>query len=161
MPKPIKSIGPWHHMVFLQVGGLVGIGFPSDVQLLTVSWSGRGLFDLRTCSRTSRDTDPIGLHCLAADHQSALGIGEFAGQMIPIVGLWGGSGCTQTSDGWSLKTKTAWGNVMSFSFTDPNGQKVIPLRVMAETEYRAISFSPSGNFLLLASSSDVQVLQQS
>ncbi len=81
--------------------------------------------------------------------------------MIPIVGLWGGREYTQTDDGWSLKNKSAWGNVVSSVLTDPNGAKIKPVPLMAITEYRAISFNPTGQFLVLASSSDVQVLQRS
>jgi TPR repeat protein len=59
------------------VGGLIAIGFPSDLHLFILSWNGRGLFDLRTYERTARDyDDPAGKDWVAADQLSASGIGE-------------------------------------------------------------------------------------
>jgi hypothetical protein len=85
------------------VGGLVAIGFPCTFHLFTLSWNGRGLFALRTLERIARDhADPTGSDWVAPNQLSASGIGEFAGRMISIVGLWGGTGHTKTSDGWRL-----------------------------------------------------------
>jgi hypothetical protein len=141
------------------VGGLVAIGFPSDFHLFALSWNGRGIFDLRTFERIARDhEDPAGADWFAQDQLSALGIGEFSGRMIPVVGLWGGEGHVRTLDGWRLESRLAKGTVVSSSLIDPTGSNVTPVPLTSTTEYRAVSFNPSGRFLLLASSSEVQVL---
>jgi hypothetical protein len=143
------------------VGGLVAIGFPSDFHLFVLTWNGRGLFDLRTCERTARDyADPAGADWIAPDQLSASGIGEFGGRMISIVGLWGGTGHTKTPDGWRLDCRPASGTVESSSLIDPRGSKITLMPMTSIAEYRAISFNPSGQFLLLASSSEVEVLRR-
>jgi len=120
-----------------------------------------GLFDLRTYERTARDyDDPAGKDWVAADQLSALGIGEFAGRMISIVGLWGGTGHIKTPDGWRLDSQPVSGTIESSSLIDPTGSQITPVPLTSITEYRAISFNPSGQFLLLASGSDVQVLMR-
>jgi hypothetical protein len=154
------AIGPWQLVGWLHVGGLLAIGFPSDFHLLALSWNGRGLFDLRTCERTARDyADPDGADWIDPDQLSASGIGQFAGRMISIVGLWGGTGHTKTPEGWGLDSRTASGTVESSSLIGPKGS-VTPVPMTSATEYRAISFTPSGQFLLLASSSEVEVLRR-
>jgi hypothetical protein len=153
-----KAIGPWRAVAWQRVGGLIAIGFPSDNHLLAVSWSGRGLYDLRTSERIERDDeDPAGADWVSKDQLSVYGFGIFADRMIPIVGLWGGEGHITTSDGWRLETTSKNGTVLRSSLLDPAG-KVIPVPLTSITEYRAVSFNPSGQFLLLASSSEVQVL---
>ena len=159
LSKQATAIGPWQHAKWLHVGGLVAIGFPGDFFLFVLSWNGRGLFDLRTFEQTARDyEDPAGGDWVAADHLSALGVGEFSDLMIPIVGLWGGKGHTRTPDGWRLENQVEQGMVLSSSLMDPAGSTVIPVPLTSITEYRAVSFSPSGRFLILACSSDIQVL---
>ena len=158
LSKPATAIGPWQHAAWLHVGGLVAIGFPGDFFLFALSWNGRGLFDLRTFERIARDhEDPTGADWVAADHLSALGIGEFSDVVIPLVGLWGGEGHTKTPDGWRLENRVEDGTVLSSSLISP-GSTVIPVPLTSITEYRAVSFSPSGRSLILACSSDIQVL---
>jgi hypothetical protein len=141
------------------VGGLVAIGFPSNFHLFTLSWNGRGIFDLHTFERIARSyEDPVGADWFAADQLSAAGIGEFSGQMIPIVGLWGGQGHVRTPDGWCLESRIEKGTVLSSSLIDPTASNVMTVPLNSITEYRAVSFNPSGRFLLLASTSEIQVM---
>jgi hypothetical protein len=157
----ISAIGPWHHRSWLHIGGLIAIGFPSDLHLFTLSWNGRGLFNLHTLERTARDDeDPAGTDWIAQDQLSASGIGEFAGQMIAITGLWGGMGVSQTPDGWRLQNRVNSGTVVSSLLVDPTGSQGTRVPLASITEYRAVSFNPSGDFLLLASSSEVHVLRR-
>jgi len=64
----------------LHVGGLVAVGVdPSGRYLLTISHSGRGVFDTSTWDRIARDTDlayPV--------DGEAVGIGPLEGQTIPV-----------------------------------------------------------------------------
>jgi hypothetical protein len=159
--SPTAAIGPWQQRSWLHVGGLIAIGFPSDFHLFTLSWNGRGVFNLQTFERTARDDeDPAAAGWIAHDQLSALGIGEFADQMIPIAGLWGGIGHSQTPDGWRLQNRVRSGTVLSSSLVDPTGSQITNVPLVSITEYRAVCFNPSGEFLLLASSSEVQVLQR-
>ena len=161
MTKQTAAIGPWQHAAWLRVGGLVAIGFLSDNHLFTLSWNGRGLFDLRTFERTARDdVDPAGADWMAVDQLSALGIEPFGDRMIAIAGLWGGEGHIKTADGWRLDNRTADGAVLSSSLTDPTGLNTTPVPLTSMAEYRAVSFNPTGQFLLLACTSDVQVLKR-
>jgi hypothetical protein len=157
----IAAIGPWQHRTWFQVGGLIAIGFPSNIHLFTLSWSGRGLFHLQTLERTARDDeDPAGASWIAQDQLRASGIGECAGQMIDIVGLWGGEGHNQTPDGWRLHNRVTNGTVSSSTLADPAGAHTTKVPLVSITEYRAVCFNPSGDFLVLASSSEVHVLQR-
>jgi hypothetical protein len=158
LDKQPKAIGPWRDSAWHRVGGLIAVGFPSDNHFLALSWNGRGLYDLQTSERIARDdTDPAGADWVSRDQLSVSGIGMFADQMIPIIGLWGGEGHITTHDGWRLETISKKGTVLRSSLIDPAG-KAIPLPLTSITEYRAVSFNPSGQFLLLASTSEVQVL---
>ena len=64
----------------LRVGGLVAVGVdPSGRYLLTVTHSGRGVFDTSTWQRVARDVElayPV--------DGRAEGIGPLAGQTIPV-----------------------------------------------------------------------------
>src|SRR5687768_10562919 len=64
----------------LHVGGLVAVGVdPSGQYLLTVSHSGRGVFDTQTWQRVTRDNElayPI--------DGRAIGIGPLSDQRIPV-----------------------------------------------------------------------------
>jgi hypothetical protein len=64
----------------LHVGGLVAVGVdPTGQYLLTVSHSGRGVFDTNTWQRLARDVElkyPV--------DGRAEGIGPLAGQVIPV-----------------------------------------------------------------------------
>ncbi len=68
------------HVAYLHVGGLVAIGFdPSGRYVLTVSHSGRGVFDTLTWQRVARDP------ALAyPEDGEAVGIGPLAGQRIKV-----------------------------------------------------------------------------
>jgi hypothetical protein len=105
------------------------------------------------------DEDPAGADWVSKDQLSVSGLGIFADRMIPIVGLWGGEGHITTPDGWRLESTSKSGTVLRSTLLDPAG-KVIPVPLTSITEYRAVSFNPSGQFLLLASSSEVQVLKR-
>ncbi|HEY0009585.1 MAG TPA: hypothetical protein VGB55_12735 [Tepidisphaeraceae bacterium] len=68
------------YLAQLHVGGLVAVGVdPSGRYLLTVSHSGRGVFDTNTWQRVARDVEPG----YPVDGR-AEGIGPLAGQTIPV-----------------------------------------------------------------------------
>ena len=68
------------HVTYLHVGGLVAMGFdPGGRYVLTVSHSGRGVFDTLTWQRIARDP------ALAyPENGEALGIGPLAGKRIKV-----------------------------------------------------------------------------
>src|SRR5262249_43510510 len=103
---------------------------------------------------------PEGADWIGKDQLSASGIGKFSGQMIPIAELWGGTGHLSTPDGWRLENRFANGAVESSLLIDPMSAKITAGEQRSPSEYRAVSFTRTGRFLILASSSDIQVLQR-
>ena len=66
---------------YLFVGGLVAMGFDeTGAYLLTVTHSGRGVFDTRTWERVARDKQ-----FAYPEEQMAEGIGPLDGQRIPVL----------------------------------------------------------------------------
>ena len=64
----------------LHIGGLVAIGFDATGRyILTISHSGRGVFDMNTWQRVARDPSPA----YPLDGV-AVGIGPIAGQSLPV-----------------------------------------------------------------------------
>ena len=65
---------------YLHIGGLIAMGFdPSGRYLITLSHSGRGVFDLRTWERVARDTESA-----YPEHGFVEGIGPLNGQRLPV-----------------------------------------------------------------------------
>ncbi len=66
---------------FLFVGGLVAMGFDNTGKyLLTVSHSGRGVFDTNTWERVARDSE-----LAYPDQDIAIGIGPIEGQNLTVI----------------------------------------------------------------------------
>ena len=67
-------------IAYLHIGGLVAVGFDaSEMYLLTITHSGRGVFSTQTWDRITRDTAlayPV--------NEIGIGIGPIAGQSISV-----------------------------------------------------------------------------
>lgn len=158
---------PWVRVPPVAVGGLteIGVGEAGGEELiLTVSSSGRAVFDLRG-QRLARDRaepdddwhDPFGLE--------ALGIGPLAGQRVRIAGLAGGGLPTGTRDGWGLvRFGVDW--PADTVVLEPPGCGVLwpgheagCLAVFTDdaSELRACGFTPSGRAIVLATGSDLHL----
>ena len=152
----------WKELHLPVIGGLVEIGFTeSSEYLLTITHSGRGLFDCSTGEKIARDHSTLDALAVWRDstYLRAKGIGPVSTEWIPLSGLWGGGLRKNTEDGWRV-------NVYAFTWPDehlilesPHGHPVFDTRfpfdatvVGIESQLRAFGFSWSGQNLVLATS---------
>jgi len=152
---------PWELQTTAAVGGLteVGFGAGSD-QLLVVSSQGRGVFDCLTGVRVARDRlDDGSYHDIAA--MTAYGIGPLEGSLIHLAGLHGGGLRRGATDGWTVDDFVLdWPEhtlLLNKSFSWPYDLDGPLWKLGVESELRAWGFSPTGNSLVLATSSDLTV----
>ncbi|TLS41075.1 hypothetical protein FE633_38325 [Streptomyces montanus] len=163
---------PWH-LVFKScaaVGGLLGIGFASHPDsgndlVMVVSHDGHGLFDAVTGEKIARnrDPDPEDSTPDSAADLSCPGLGPIADSRVHIAGLFGGGLHTTTADGWTLEVVTpAWPNDRVLLSRDgglphsgPYGKQWWHVFHSDYSELRTAGFSPSGQTLAVATSSDL------
>ncbi|MFH8464446.1 hypothetical protein [Streptomyces sp. NPDC017991] len=154
------------------VGGLLGIGFASHPEsghdlVMVVSHNGDGLFDAVTGEKIARDCDPDpedSTPDTVADLTSP-GLGPIADRRVHIAGLFGGGLHTTTGDGWALEAVTpAWPNDRVLLSVDgglphsgPHGEQWWHIFHSAHSELRAFGFSPCGETIAVATSSDVSL----
>lgn len=163
---------PWQRIAHTPVGGLLGIGFASHPGtgqdlVMVVSHEGHGLFDAVTGEKIARDRDPDPEDG-SRDADPALwcpGLGPVAGSRVRIAGLFGGGLHTTSGDGWKLEVVTpAWPNERVLLSRDgglphsgPYGEGWWHIFHSHCSELRAAGFSPSGQTLAVATSSDVSL----
>nr|WP_217161682.1 hypothetical protein [Streptomyces sp. AC512_CC834] len=163
---------PWQSVGFAPVGGLLGIGFASHPDsghdlVMVVSHDGHGLFDAVTGEKVARDRDPDpeGSTPDDAADLSCPGLGPIAGSRVHIAGLFGGGLHTTTADGWALEVVTpAWPNDRVLLSRDgglphagPHGERWWHIFHSDYSELRAAGFSPSGDTIAVATSSDLSL----
>lgn len=163
---------PWRPVVFVPVGGLLGIGFASHPDsghdlVMVVSHDGHGLFDAVTGEKIARDRDPDPEDSTpdAVADLSCPGLGPITGGRVHIAGLFGGGLHTTTADGWTLEVVTpAWPNDRVLLSRDgglphagPHGERWWHIFHSYYSELRAAGFSPSGHTIAVATSSDVSL----
>ncbi|MFF1677432.1 hypothetical protein ACFVYG_15480 [Streptomyces sp. NPDC058256] len=168
VPAPV----PWLPIALVPVGGLLGIGFASHPDnghdlVMVVSHDGHGLFDAVTGEKIARDRDPDPEDSTpdAVADLACPGLGPIAGSRVHIAGLFGGGLHTTTADGWTLETVTpAWPNDRVLLSRDgglphagPHGEKWWHLFHSCYSELRAVGFSPSGQTIAVATSSDISL----
>ncbi|MGW3134778.1 hypothetical protein [Streptomyces sp. NPDC001139] len=168
LPAP----GPWRHLACAAVGQLLGIGFASHPGtghdlVMAVSHGGHGLFDAVTGERIARERDPDpedSTPDTTAD-LSCPGLGPVVGTRVHIAGLFGGGLHTTTADGWTLEVVVpAWPHERVLLSRDgglphsgPHGERWWHIFHSSHSELRAAGFSPSGQTLAVATSSDVSL----
>ncbi len=158
---------PWTAVPVVHVGGLTDVGVRSAdgiEYILTVTQSGRGLFDsadgLVARDRAEPPDDWVDQIGLEAD-----GIGPLEGQRVRLAGLAGGGLPTATHDGWHI-TRAAidWPN--EYVFLEPPGRGVLwsghedgcaKLLGDEAVDLRAAGFSPTGRMLVLATAADLRI----
>jgi hypothetical protein len=154
------------------VGGLLGIGFASHPDsgrdlVMVVSNDGHGLFDAVTGEKIARDRDPDpedGTPDAVAD-LTCPGLGPIAGSRVHIAGLFGGGLHTTTDDGWTLESVAPdWPHHRVLLSADgglphsgPYGEQWWHIFHSTYSELRAFGFSPSGQTIAVATSSDVSL----
>ncbi|MEU6140899.1 hypothetical protein ABZ848_11115 [Streptomyces sp. NPDC047081] len=163
---------PWRPVFerCVPVGGLLGIGFAAHPDsghdlVMVVSHDGHGLFDAVTGEKIARDRDPAPEDSTpdSAADLSCPGLGPVSGNRVHIAGLFGGGLHMTTPDGWTLEVVTpAWPNDRVLLSRDgglphsgPYGEHWWHLFHSNYSELRATGFSPSGQTLAVATSSDL------
>ncbi|MFP3990597.1 hypothetical protein U9R90_24655 [Streptomyces sp. E11-3] len=163
---------PWRSVAFAPVGGLLGIGFAAHPDsgrdlVMVVSNDGHGLFDAVTGEKIARDRDPDpedSTPDTVAD-LTCPGLGRITGSRVHIAGLFGGGLHTTTADGWTLEAVTpAWPNDRVLLSRDgglphagPHGERWWHIFHSHYSELRAVGFSPSGQTIAVATSSDISL----
>jgi hypothetical protein len=163
---------PWQRVAFVPVGGLLGIGFASHPEdgrdlVMVVSHDGHGLFDAVTGEKIARDRDPDPEDSTpdAVADLSCPGLGPISGSRVRIAGLFGGGLHTTTADGWTLEVVTpAWPNDRVLLSGDgglphpgPHGERWWHIFHSNYSELRTVGFSPSGQTIAVATSSDISL----
>ncbi|MFB6723019.1 hypothetical protein ACFCV3_22765 [Kribbella sp. NPDC056345] len=158
---------PWRlvHSRTVSIGGLQSIGFAQapgsghDL-VLVASSSGLGVFDCVTGQKLARDSEadesPMGAEL------SCEGIGPLAGVRVPMAGLYGG-GLHTSAVGWTVNVVyPEWPHERILLSTDsmapyrqPHGDGWWCVFDSNYSELRAAGFSPSGQTLAVATSSDL------
>lgn len=168
----VPAPDPWRRVGFEAVAGLLGIGFAPHPDtgrdlVMVVSHGGHGLFDSVSGEKIARDRDPGpgGSTPDAAPDLSCPGLGPIAGRRVPIAGLFGGGLHTTTADGWTLEVATpAWPDERVFLSSDgglphagPHGEGWWHIFHSSHSTFRAAGFSPSGQTIAVATSSDISL----
>lgn len=148
---------PWRRSSVFAVGGLFGVGYAADRDLLLVlSSQGRGVFDCLTGEKLARDYDeahdffdPIRL--------TAAGFGPLAGQTVRVGGLFGGGLPLTTADGWCLEAQARVWPTHSVFLTAPGARESVCVGEDGACELRACGFSETGRSFVIATSCDLTV----
>ena len=164
---------PWQRRAVHAVGGLTDVGFGRGADLLlVVSHDGRGVFDCLTGLRVARDSsvpEPGEADWQDTFELETKGIGPLAAQTVRTSGLAGGGLAVLTADGWTAERLTLDWPEESLLLVPP-GSWIYEMRagrsdeftkVAAKSGVRAWGFSPTGNSLILATSSDVTIFSRS
>ena len=147
----------WRPVAVLHVGGVLGVGFAPHPEsgadlLLVASAAGRGVYDAGTGARLARDRDEDAGYPDGPD-LSCAGIGPLDGTRVSVAGLYGGGLHTTTADGWRVEVVASAGpDQRMVLHTDSDHWVIFDADV---TPLRAAGFSPSGQTLAVATSSDV------
>lgn len=154
--------GPWRRVNQFAIGGLTDVGFGHGTDLLLViSSQGRGVFDCVTGDKIARDYDEGDWQDILA--LEAQGIGPLATSRVRTAGLHGGGLPQSTQDGWATEDFVLdWPDHTlllvqpgSWAYGDGFGKPALFTKVAVESETRAWGFSPTGESLVLATSSDL------
>ncbi|MFE7168464.1 hypothetical protein [Streptomyces sp. NPDC057616] len=175
---------PWRRIAYAPVGGLLGIGFASHPVggqdlVLVVSHDGHGLFDAVTGEKIARDRDPDPDADRDAEAEDGnrdadpaewcAGLGPIAGSRVRVAGLFGGGLHATGGDGWKVEVVApVWPNERvllcrygGLPHSGPHGEGWWHVFHSHYSELRAVGFSPSGQTLAVATSSDLSLWTRS
>ncbi len=161
---PIGDPPQWRGAGGAHYGGVYGVGFDVDSELLLVeSSNGKAVFDCTTGERIGRDPEA---HSSGEDEVrlQARGIGPIEGKVVRMCGLFGGGLPLLTLDGWSLElVHHSWPDVASLVLNPPgsiwwDAARARNCSKLAECEAPlAYGFSHTGQSLILAHSHSLQI----
>lgn len=150
----------WRLFSVIPVGGLTMLGFAPDRSLLLVaSTTGRGLFDVSTGDRLARDADDS-MAWLDLANVRCQGIGSLSNVWIPMAGLWGGGLALGPFDScpWNLEFSYESGEILlQQSGTRLSRAEWALPDIHLDSSFRAAGFAPTGQALVVATSSDITI----
>lgn len=169
--KPATAPVPWRELPNPLIGGLLEVGFSaSGKYLLTVSWSGRGVFDCSSGEKLARDPDSPDDTKTWHDFNrlEAEGIGPISGERVRLCGIWGGGLNLQTADGWSLDVETFDWPIKTAILSAPESHGIFNIHKpfngtiieRTDEETRAFGFSHTGKNLVLAGSNFLRIFRR-
>jgi hypothetical protein len=161
---PIAVPSAWRSVGAFPVGGLRGVGFDEERELILVeSVSGKGVFDCTSGERIARDPEAVSTFAEEVRLESR-GIGPLEGKTIRVCGLFGGGFPLMTLDGWSVElVHHSWPHLASLVLIPPGASLWDPAKArhcckLAETEAPlAYGFSHTGQSLVLAHSHTLEM----
>lgn len=155
----------WRRGARIAVGGLTEVGFSRRTgYLLVISSAGRGVIDCASGEKLARDDevyggwyDSIGMTCA--------GIGPLAGETVAIAGLCGGGLPAGNRYGETLEYAAPQWPLEEMIFCPPGKSALIERFqggcVRLATDYiRCAGFSWCGEFIVMATSSDIMLWQR-
>lgn len=150
----------------IRVGGLLNVGFGQDDRfLLAVSASGRSVIDCERGTKVSRDYNEDFEDWSNPERLECQGIGPLANETIRMAGIYGGGLSRVTSDGWKVEcVQIPWPD--EYIVLQPPDSDIhkpnTPISRLSPpiSEVRAVGFSPSGNVLVVATSSDLTLYRR-
>ncbi|MEO3756249.1 hypothetical protein [Streptomyces sp. B6B3] len=168
-PPPWRPV--FQPVTTLSIGGLLGIGFAPDPAsgrdlLMVVSQGGHGVFDAATGKLLARDRDPDpDVTEPAGPYLTVPGLGPLADDKVRIAGMHGGGLHTTTDDGWTLDVVSPdWPHARVLLSNDgglchgPVGTHWWHIHHATHSPLRAAGFSPTGQTLAIATSTDLTLL---
>ncbi|SFC77564.1 hypothetical protein [Collimonas sp. OK412] len=152
----------WRKSGTFAVGGLTGIGFSKQSEmLLVISSAGRGIIDCTLGEKVARDYESGGVWYSPLELLCD-GIGPIVGEKIQIAGLYGGGLPIMNGDGESLEIAAPEWPKSDLIFCAPHTSSIIDGHqtgcvLIASDYFQVFGFSWSGNSFAFATSSDVTV----
>lgn len=127
------------------------MGIPDERRVVVGSHSGVGVFDTTTGERIARVDDND--YAWLDEQRSTIRVltDDGAAEVIPSMGLHGGTLPRTTPDGWEVECAM-------YGATLKRGAESVA--VPDDEEFRACGFSPNGSVFVLATSSSLTVLRR-
>jgi hypothetical protein len=151
---------PWQKVGEYAIGGLTDVGFAENSDLLlVVSSQGRGVFDCITGTRVARDRNDE-LYWYNIEKHTAMGIGPIEKVEIELAGLDGGSLLSSTFDNWSVEIENRDRYQQHLFLVISESSSAKRFRIGVDSEVRAFGFSPTGQSLVIAISSDLTIFSR-
>jgi len=141
----------WHRVIWTGVGGVLAVGVPDERRIVVGSHAGVGVFDATTGERVYRSRDNDYTWWDQERLSIILNVSGGESEVIPSMGLEGGSLPAVTADGWTC-SQCESGAVLT------RGDETV--EVVDPEEARAVGFSPAGSLFVFATSPSLTVLRR-
>ena len=156
-------LAPWRKIAKIAVGGLTSVGFSREAELLlVVSTQGRSVIDCNTGEVVERDRSE---YEESYSNLVAEGVGVMCDEQVRITGMYGGGVANLTQDMWMCHELVLEFPESTLMLVEPGswlygslyGQRGDFIKIGSALELRAFGFSPTGQTLLIATSSDLTI----